>query len=63
MSSLFVLEIKGAKKAKIFNFLNGCFSIMGGPIDMIFVRVFRDQYEASKKYSFTFFLKISQCQI
>ena len=36
MSALFVFEIKGAKKAKIFNFLNGPFSIMGGPMDMIF---------------------------
>ena len=36
MSALFVLEINGAKKAKIFNFLNGRFSILGGPMDMIF---------------------------
>ena len=36
MSALFVFEIKGAKKAKIFNYLNCHFSIMGGPMDMIF---------------------------
>ena len=30
------MEIKGSKNNKIFNFLNGCFSIMGGPINMIF---------------------------
>ena len=36
MSAFFVFEIKGASKAKIFNFLNGRFSITGGPMDMIF---------------------------
>ena len=36
MSTVFVLEIKGANNDKIFNFLNGRFSIMGGPMDMIF---------------------------
>ena len=36
MSALFVFEIKGTKKAKIFNFLNDCFSIMGDPMDTIF---------------------------
>ena len=35
MSSIFVLEIKDSKNNKIFNFLNGCFSVMGGPINMI----------------------------
>ena len=33
--ALFVFEIKGAKKAKIFNFLNDHFSIIGAPMDMI----------------------------
>ena len=36
ISVLFVFEIKGTKKAKLFNLLNSHFSIMGGPIDMIF---------------------------
>ena len=36
MSALLVFEIKGTKKVKIFNFLNGRFSIMSGPMDMIF---------------------------
>ena len=36
MPTVFVLEIKGANNDKIFNFLNGRFSIMGGPMDMIF---------------------------
>ena len=36
MSAVFIFEIKNAKKDKIFNFLKGCFSVMGGPMDMIF---------------------------
>ena len=36
MSTIFVLEIKGGKNNNIFNFLNGRFSIMGGPITIIF---------------------------
>ena len=36
MSAVFNFEIKGAKKDKIFNFLKDCFSVMGGPMDMIF---------------------------
>ena len=31
-----MFEVKGAKKARIFSFLNGRFSIMGGPMDMVF---------------------------
>ena len=36
MSALFILKIKGAKKNKIFNFVKGFFSVMRGPMDMIF---------------------------
>ena len=36
MSDLFIFEIKGAKEDKIFKFLKGRFSVMGGPMDMIF---------------------------
>ena len=36
MSLAFLVEIKDAKKDKIFNFLKGCFSVMRGPIDIIF---------------------------
>ena len=36
MSTIFVLEIKGGKNNKIFSLLDGCFSVMGGPINMIF---------------------------
>ena len=37
MSAVFTFEIKGAKKDNIFNFLKGSFSVMRGPMDMIFV--------------------------
>ena len=36
MSTISVLEIKGAKNDKIYNFLNGSFPVNGGPIGMIF---------------------------
>ena len=36
MSAVFIFEIKGAKKDKILNFLKGRFSVMGGPMDMVF---------------------------
>ena len=43
MSAVLISEIKGAKKGKIFNFLNGSFSVMRGPMDMIF-GVFSESY-------------------
>ena len=61
MSTIFVLEIKGSKNDKIFNFLNGRFSVMGGPMDMIF-GVFSEAIVKhcvlSKKCNFAIFLKI-----
>ena len=36
MSVDFIFEIKGAKKGQNFQFLKGSFSIMRGPMDMIF---------------------------
>ena len=36
MSAVFVFKTKGAKKDKIFNFLKDSFSVMRGPMDMIF---------------------------
>ena len=36
MSAVFISEIKDTKKGKICNFLEGRFSIIGGPMDMIF---------------------------
>ena len=43
MSAVFTFEIKGAKKDNIFNFLKGSFSVMRGPMDMIF-GVFSETY-------------------
>ena len=43
MSAVFIFEIKGAKKDKIFNFLKGRFSVMRGPMDMTF-GVFSETY-------------------
>ena len=43
MSTVFIFEIKSAKKDKIFNFSKSRFSVMGGPIDVIF-GVFSDTY-------------------
>ena len=36
MSTVFIFEKIGAKKNKIINFLEGSFSVMGGPMDAIF---------------------------
>ena len=36
MSTVFILEVKGTKKDKVFNFLKDCFSVMGEPMDVIF---------------------------
>ena len=36
MPAVFIFEIKGAKKDKTFNYSKGPFSVMGGPMDMIF---------------------------
>ena len=42
---------------KIFNFLKGRFSVMGGPMNMIF-SVFSKTYASLKKYNFGNFFKI-----
>ena len=60
MSAIFVFEIKNAKKDKIFNFLKGRFSVMGGPMDMIF-GVFSETYvRLLKKIISRFFSKYSK---
>ena len=43
MSAVSIFEIKGAKKDKIFNFFKDSFSVMRGPVDMIFC-VFSETY-------------------
>ena len=36
MSAVFIFEIKDAKKDKMFNFSKDHFSVISGPMDMIF---------------------------
>ena len=43
MSAVYIFEIKGAKKDKIFDFLKSRFTVMGGAMDMIF-GVFSETY-------------------
>ena len=43
MSAVFIFEIKGLKKDKVFNFLKRSFSVIDGPMDMIF-DVFSETY-------------------
>ena len=58
MSAIFIFEAKAAKKKQQnFHFLKGCFSVMHGPIDMIF-GVFSETYVRPNKYNFIFFLKM-----
>ena len=46
MSAIFIFEAKAAKKKQQnFHFLKGCFSVMHGPIDMIFGVIFGDLCE------------------
>ena len=48
MSAVLIFEIKGAKKDKIFNFLMDRFSVMGGPMDVLF-SVFSEAYKGLLK--------------
>ena len=57
MSPVFVLEIKDAKKDKIFKFLKGSSSVVRVP-GYDFWRVFRDLYETSNKYNFGIVFKV-----
>ena len=43
LSAVFIFEIKGVNKDKIFDFLKGRFSVMGGPMDFVF-GLFSDNY-------------------
>ena len=60
MSVLFIFEIKGTKEDKIFKFLKGRFSLMGGPMDMIF-NIFSEIYARLLKSKISqFFSKYSK---
>ena len=60
MSAAFIFEIKGAKKDKIFNFLEGHFSVMGGPMDMIFGLFSETYVRLLKSITLPFFSKYSK---
>ena len=36
MTAVFIFKIQGTRKDTIFNFLKGRYSVMSGPIDIIF---------------------------
>ena len=60
MSTVFVFEIKGAKKDKIFNFLKDRFSVMGDPMDVVF-DVFSGTYlRLLKSITLQFFARYSK---
>ena len=60
MSSFFIFEIKCAKMDKIFNFLKDHFSVMSGPMDMIFGIFSETDVSLLKKYNSQFFSKYSK---
>ena len=43
ISNIFIFEIKGAEKNKIFNFIKGSISVVRGPVDMTF-GIFSETY-------------------
>ena len=60
MSAFFVFEIKRAKTDKIFHFLKGCFSVMSGPMDMVFDMFSKINMRLLKYVSSQFFSKYSK---
>ena len=63
MSALFIFEIKSAKEDKIFKFLKGRFSVMGGPMDMIFGVCSEVYVRLPKSRILQFFSKYSKSHI
>ena len=60
MSAIFILEIKGGKKNKIFNFLRDRFSVMWSPMDMIFGKFPETYVRLLKSIISQFFSKYSK---
>ena len=60
MSAVFIFEIKSSKKDEVFNFLKGCFSVMGGPMDMIFGVFSANYVRLSKSITSNFFSRYSE---
>ena len=57
MAAFTIFEIKSAKMDKMFNFLKDHFSVMSGPMDMIFGIFSETDVSLLKKYN-SVFLKI-----
>ena len=55
MSAFFIFEIKDAKRDRIFNFLKGRFSIMSGPMDMVFSTFSKNNVRLLKYITSQFF--------
>ena len=60
MSTVFIFEINGAKKDKIFSFLKGRFSVMGGPMDVIFGGFSDTNVRLLKSITLQFFSRYSK---
>ena len=60
MSDFFIFEIKRAKMDKIFNFLDYRFSVMDGPMDMIFGMFSQANVRLLKKIISQFLSKYSK---
>ena len=61
MSACFIFEIKPAKTDKIFIFLKDRFSVMSGPMDMIFGLFSETYMRLLKHIIFQFFLNVKSC--
>ena len=61
MSDFFIFEIKRAKMDKIFNFLDYRFSVMDGPMDMIFGMFSQANVRLLKKIISQFLSKYIKC--
>ena len=60
MSGFFIFEIKRAKMDKIFNFLKDRFSVMSGPMDIIFGVFSETDVRLIKNITLQFFSKYSK---
>ena len=60
MSGLFIFEIKRAKMDQIFHFLKNRFSVMSGPMDMIFGVFSETNVRLLKRIVSQFFSKYSK---
>ena len=60
MSAAYIFGIKGTKISEMFYFLKGLFSVMGGPMDMIFGVLLETFLKLLKSIILQFFSKYSK---